>query len=88
MKQSIKNARLTTIEAVILQQLHEDGEEEIVSLSKQLNISRGRVSSLIGTLKQKGLLIINHDYQGTWIRLSRQGHRLIGYVWPEAQFSA
>lgn len=84
MKQSIKNARLTTIEAIVLQQVHEDDEEEIASLSQQLHISRGRVAALIGALRQKGLLIINHDYQGTWIRLSRQGHRLIGYVWPEA----
>ncbi len=88
MKNALKKPQLTTTEAIVLQQLHEDGEEDIASLSQQLHIPHGRISSLINTMKQKGLLIIQHDYQGTWVRLSRQGHRLVGYMWPEAQFAA
>lgn len=86
MKNALKNSQLTTTEAIVLQQLHEDGEDDISQLSQQLNISHGRIVSLINTMRQKGLLIIQHDYQGTWVRLSRRGHRLVSYVWPEAQF--
>lgn len=88
MKNIVKNAQLTTTEAIVLQQLHEDGEEDISALSTQLHISRGRIVALINAMKQKGLLIVNHDYQGTWIRLSRQGHWLVGFLWPEAQYAA
>ena len=85
MKNQLATVNLSTAEAIILQQIHDDIEDDMDSLSSQLGMSRGRVTTLINALKQKGLLIINHDYQGTWVRLSSQGSRLMTYLWPEAQ---
>ena len=85
MKNQLDTVNLSTAEAIILQQIHDDIEDDMDSLSSQLGMSRGRVTTLINALKQKGLLIINHDYQGTWVRLSSQGSHLMTYLWPEAQ---
>jgi DNA-binding MarR family transcriptional regulator len=85
MKKTFEPMQLSTSEAIVLQQLHEDGEDDISLLSRQLGLPRGRILALVNSLKQKGLLIINHDYQGTWVRLSRKGNRLIAYLWPEMQ---
>ena len=85
MTKSFKEMSLSTSEAIVLQQLQEDGEDDMSLLSSQLGFSKGRIVALINGLKQKGLLVINHDYKGTWIRLSTKGNHLISYMWPEMQ---
>ena len=85
MKKTFEPMQLSTSEAIVLQQLHEDGEDDVSLLSRQLGLPRGRILALVNSLKQKGLIIINHEYQGTWVRLSRKGNRLIAYLWPEMQ---
>ena len=85
MKRTFEPVQISTSEAILLQQIHEDGGEDMHFLSHQLGLSKGKVIALVSNLKQKGLLIINHDYQGTWIKLSRKGSMLINYLWPESQ---
>lgn len=84
MKNQTNSIKLSTAEAIILQQIHDDIEEDVAMLSSQLGMSRSRIAAIVDTLKQKGLLIINHDYHGTWVRLSSRGNRLMAYLWPEA----
>lgn len=85
MKNQMNSVNLTTSEAIILQQIHDDIEDDVATLSAQLGMSRSRIAAVVDLLKQKGLLVINHDYQGTWVRLSNRGNRLINYLWPESQ---
>lgn len=76
---------LTPNEALVLQQIHEDGEDDIPSLSQQLGMSRGYVASLVGSLRHKGLLVIIDGYNQLWVRPSAQGKRMVRYIWPQAQ---
>ena len=85
MKQQLHTVSLSTTEAIVLQQIHDDVEDDVATLSQQLGMPRGRTAALIEALKQKGLLVINHDYHGTWVRLSNRGSRLISYLWPETE---
>lgn len=79
---------LSTTEAIVLQQIYDDIEDDVVALSEQLSMPRGRVAMLVSELKRKGLLLLEHDYSGTWIRLSNRGNRLMQQLWPEAALSA
>lgn len=85
MKRHFSTINLSTNEAIVLQQLHEDGEDDMETLQAQLGMSRNHFMELLHNLKQKGLLIINRDYHETWVSLSRKGNQLISYMWPETQ---
>jgi DNA-binding MarR family transcriptional regulator len=76
---------LTTNEAIVLQQIHEDGEDDARTLSRMLGMSRHHVLSIVGRLKSKGLVAIEGAYDGLWVHLTREGRRLMNYVWPEAR---
>jgi len=76
---------LTTTEALVLQQVHEDGEDDLPSLSRQLGLSRQYALAVVGSLKHKGLLIVTDSYHQLWVRPSVRGKRMIRYIWPQAQ---
>lgn len=76
---------LSLSEAIILQQVHEDGEDDTASLAKVLGMSREHTLNVIAHLKRKGLVAIDGEYDGLWVHLTRKGLRLIRYLWPEAR---
>lgn len=88
MSKSLTTINLSPTEAIVLQQIHDDIEDDVVALSEQLSMPRGRVAMLVSALKSKGLLIFEHDYSGTWIRLSNRGNHLMQQLWPEAALRA
>lgn len=76
---------LSLSEAIVLQQVHEDGEDDTSSLSKVLGMSREHTLNVIAHLKRKGLVDIDGDHDGLWVHLTRKGRRLMNYLWPEAR---
>lgn len=76
---------LSLSEAIILQQVHEDGEDDTQSLAAALGMSREHALTVILHLRRKGLVAISGDYDGLWVHLTRKGRRLMHYLWPEAR---
>lgn len=71
--------------ALVLQQIQENGQEDIANLSETLHIRRNRLAHIIEALKHKGLIRISRDYHSDlWIELSGKGRRLVRYLWPES----
>ena len=76
---------LSLSEAIVLQQVHEDGEDNTLSLERALGMSRERTLNVIAHLKRKGLVAIDGEFDGLWVHLTRKGRRLINYLWPESR---
>ncbi len=71
--------------ALVLQQVNENGEEDMDTLSEYLRLDRKRLAHIIQALHHKGLIYFSRSrYQSSLIRLSTKGKQLITYVWPEA----
>lgn len=75
---------LTTNEAIVLQQVHEDGEDDMHTLARQLGLSRSSLFATVERLKHKGLIAITSSTDELWVHLTRKGQQFIHYVWPEA----
>ena len=74
--------------ALVLQQVSEDGRDEIAVLSETLNIRRSRMLHIVTSLRQKGLLMIEQTTWGdAWVRLSAKGRKIVGQMWPETQLA-
>lgn len=72
--------------ALVLQQIKENGQEDLGNLAESLQIRRSRLAHIIESLKNKGLVRLRHDYHSElWIELSQKGQRLVSYMWPEAR---
>lgn len=70
--------------ALVLQQVSEDGENELDVLSETLNIRRPRLMHIIGSLRRKGLILIDRSAMGdAWIRLTARGRKMTQQIWPE-----
>lgn len=78
---SKKNVNLPTDYALVLQQIQEQGQEDIYSLSYTLHINQQRIFHIIKALQHKGLVKVYDDAR---VSLSRKGQRVVRYVWPEA----
>ena len=87
MKKSTATITLSTNEAIVLQQVHESGEDDAQSLASQLGMSRNHTMNIIQRLKQKGLVAIDSDVDGVWVHMTRRGHKLMSYMWPQAHGS-
>ena len=75
--------------ALVLQQIQENGQEDMINLSESLHIRRSRIAHIISALKHKGLVKITRDYHSDlWIELSGKGQRLVRQLWPEAGLQA
>jgi len=81
MKQPVVN--LSTEDALVLQQISESGEEDVVSLSRNLGMRRGRVLASLERLRQKGLVKISRTADDWWVYISAKGKQLTHYVWPD-----
>ncbi len=76
---------LSNDEAIILQQISENGEDDVMGLAQSLRMSRQRVALLLTHLKRKGLISIQTSYGNWWVKTSVRGTRLVHYLWPETQ---
>ena len=83
--QSTTVRTLSLSEAIVLQQVHEDGEDDARTLERALGMSPEHTLNIIGRLKRKGLVAIDGEYGGLWVHLTQKGRRLIHYLWPEAR---
>lgn len=76
--------------ALVLQQVNENGEEDIETLAEYLRLDRKRLAHIIEALHNKGLIYFSrgrYQYQSSLIRLSGKGRQLMTYVWPESGLS-
>ena len=87
-KAQSKEVNLTTNEALILQQIYEDGSDDVVVLAGQVGLSRRTVMNILADLRRKGLMAIDQIYGNAWVRLTARGKRLVNKIWPEAQMIA
>ena len=76
---------LTTNEALVLQQVYENGGDEAAMLAAQMGIPRRTAMHVLADLRRKGLMAIDQAYGGAWVRLTARGKRLVQQIWPEAQ---
>lgn len=83
-KQS-QETTLTTNEALVLQQVYEDGGDEAAILAAQMGIPRRTAMNVLADLRRKGLMAIDQVYGDAWVRLTTRGKRLVQRIWPEAQ---
>ena len=82
MKQ-IRPIALTNDEALVLQQITENGEDDVIGLSHGLRMSRSRVAQQLERLRAKKLVTIKSVYGDLWVRASKRGRQLVRYMWPD-----
>ena len=87
-KAQSKEVNLTTNEALILQQIYEDGGDDVVVLAGQVGLSRRTLMNILADMRRKGLMSIDQKYGDAWVRLTARGKRLVQKIWPEAQMIA
>ena len=80
-----QEAILTTNEALVLQQVYENGGDEAAMLAAQMGIPRWTGVRVLADLRRKGLMAIDQAYGDAWVRLTTSGKRLVQRIWPEAQ---
>ncbi len=80
-----QEATLTTNEALLLQQVYEDGGDDTATLAAQMGMPRRTVMNVLTDLRRKGLMAIDQAYGDAWVRLTTRGKRLVQRIWPEAQ---
>ena len=83
-----QEAILTTNEALVLQQVYEDGGDEAAMLAAQMGIPHRTAMNVLADLRRKGLMAIDQAYGDAWVRLTTSGKRLMQRIWPEAQVMA
>ena len=83
-----KEVNLTTNEALILQQVYENGGDDAMILAGQVGLSRRTAMNVLVDLRRKGLMAIDQVYGNAWARLTTRGKRLVQKIWPEAQMIA
>ena len=87
-KTQATEVNLTPNKALILQQIYEDGSDDVVVLAGQVGLSRRTVMNILADLRRKGLMAIDQIYGDAWVRLTARGKRLVQKIWPEAQMIA
>ena len=76
---------LTTNEALVLQQVYEDGGDDAAMLAAQMGMPRRTAMNVLADLRRKGSMAIDQAYGDAWVRLTARGERLVQCIWPEAQ---
>lgn len=79
---------LTTNEALVLQQVYEDGGDDAAILAAQMGMPSRTAMHVLVDLRCKGLMAIDQVYGDAWVRLTARGKRLVQRIWPEAQAMA
>ena len=81
----LQETTLTTNEALVLQQVYEDGSDEAAMLAAQMGMPRRTAMNVLADLRRKGLMAIDQAYGDAWVQLTTRGKRLVQRIWPEAQ---
>lgn len=79
-----RNLTLSTDDALVLQQINEDGQNDVITLARRLGMRNKKVTQSLNKLSQKGLIRTVEFYGQIKVRLSRQGQNLMNYIWPES----
>lgn len=87
-KVQVNEINLTTNEALVLQQVYEDGSDDAAMLAAQMVMPRWTGMCVLADLRRKGLMAIDQAYGDAWVRLTTSGKRLMQRIWPEAQAMA
>ena len=80
-----KQMDLSVNEALILQQVYEDGVDDVDSIVYQAGMPKKVTMSVLTELKSKGLLtVIQQTYGKILVSVTSQGKKLVNAMWPEA----
>lgn len=80
-----KQVDLSVNEALILQQVYEDGVDDVNSIVDQAGMPKKATMNVLTELKSKGLLtVIQQTYGKILVSVTSQGKKLVNTMWPEA----
>lgn len=80
-----KQMDLSVNEALILQQVYEDGVDDVDSIVDQAGMPKKVTMNVLTELKSKGLLtVIQQTYGKIIVSVTSQGKKLVNTMWPEA----
>lgn len=80
-----KQMDLSVNEALILQQVYEDGVEDVDNIVDQAGMPKKVTMNVLTELKSKGLLtVIQQTYGKILVSVTSQGKKLVNAMWPEA----
>lgn len=81
----MKHIALPEDYSLVLYEVSERGEEDLSELAESLNLERSRLMHVITTLRHKGLISLNNNGRGMWIRLSSKGKKFINALWLDSR---
>ena len=84
----MKKIALPNDYALVVQQVHDNGEEDFAGLADSLRLTPGRLAHVLQGLAHKRLIVSRHAGYGIWVRLSARGKRLMHTMWPESALVA
>ena len=80
-----KQMDLSVNEALILQQVYEDGVDDVDNIVDQAGMPKKVTMDVATELKSKGLLtVIQQTYGKILVSVTSQGKKLVNAMWPEA----
>ena len=80
-----KQMDLSVNEALILQQVYEDGVDDVDNIVDQAGMPKKVTMIVLTELKSKGLLtVIQQTYGKILVSVTSQGKKLVNAMWPEA----
>lgn len=80
-----KQMDLSVNEALILQQVYEDGVDDVDNIVDQAGMPKKVTMTVLTELKSKGLLtVIEQAYGKILVSVTSQGKKLVNAMWPEA----
>ena len=86
-KNSKKNKQmdLSVNEALILQQVYEEGVDDVDNIVDQAGMPKKVTMNVLTELKSRGLLtVIQQTYGKILVSVTSQGKKLVNAMWPEA----
>ena len=80
-----KQMDLSVNEALILQQVYEDGVDDVDNIVDQAGMPKKVTMNVLTELKSNGLLtVIQQTYGKILVSVTSQGKKLVNAMWPEA----
>lgn len=80
-----KQMDLSVNEALILQQVYEDGVDDVDNIVDQAGMPKKVTMNVLTELKSKGLLtVIQQTYDKILVSVTSRGKKLVNTMWPEA----
>ena len=81
----MKRIHLPQEQALVLQQIAEQGEEDFTGLAQGLRFGRAKLAEIIQILHHKRLILVRKSgYAEVWVRLSTKGKYIMRTLWPES----